>query len=333
MWYVYIVKCSKDNSLYTGITNNLSKRIEQHNKNRGAKYTKGRGPIILLKSFECPNKSSALKLEFKIKKLSRKEKLKLIAGYMPGGQTKKEINMKEDFTAIAVIMDASGSMATLTKDTIGSFNQFLAEQQALPGEAAFSLCTFNTDYRLVHDFVPLANVSQLTEKTYRPGGGTALLDAMGTTIDALGAKLAAMPEEDRASKVIVLVITDGEENSSKRFTLEQIKAKVTHQQDKYNWLFVFIGANIDAISAGISLGVTSANSVNYTPTSGGTRSLYSNISSNMGSYRTARGVGAKVDFFNQTPTPVPPTGAVSSTPDPTVVTQVFDPGHSLPKQK
>src|ERR1700686_737233 len=150
LWYVYIVKCSKDNTLYTGITNNLKKRIEQHNKNVGAKYTKGRGPIILLKSFECPDKSLALKLEFKIKKLSKKGKLKLIAGYMPAiiEQTKKEIKMKDDFTAIAVIMDASGSMCHLTKDTIGSFNQFLAEQQALPGEAVFSLCTFNTDYRL-----------------------------------------------------------------------------------------------------------------------------------------------------------------------------------------
>jgi uncharacterized protein YegL len=205
--------------------------------------------------------------------------------------------MKKDFSAIAVIIDASDSMATLTQDTIGSFNQFLAEQKVVPGEAAFSLCTFNTHYSLVHDFIALANVPDLNAKTYRPTGGTALLDAMGTTIDSLGAKLATMPEEDRPSKVIVLVITDGEENSSHTFTLEQIKAKVTHQQEAYNWSFVFMGANIDAISAGATMGFTTANSVQYDATSVGTENLYRSVSANMTSYRSS--VGSSKSFFEQ----------------------------------
>jgi uncharacterized protein YegL len=235
---------------------------------------------------------------------------------------------KENFTAIAVIIDASSSMRDLTGDTIGSFNQFLEEQQAVPGEAALTLCTFNTDYRLVHDFIPLASVGKLNKEVYSCNGMTALLDAMGTTIDALGQKLAAMSEQDRPSKVIVLVITDGEENQSHRFTLDQIKEKVTHQREVYSWEFVFMGANIDAIGAGTSLGISAANSLQYDATSVGTRSLYSSVSANMSSYRLASN-GPQVDFFNQQPVDVAAAVDVpASTPAPTVTG--FDPGHSLP---
>ena len=149
--------------------------------------------------------------------------------------------MKDNFTSINVIIDASGSMQHLTHDTIGSFNTFLAEQKIVPGEAAFSLCIFSTDYRLVHDFAVLNSVPELTTKVYSPNGGTALLDAMGTTIDSVGARLSAMPEEERPSKVIFLIITDGAENSSKRFNADQIRAKVQHQKDVYSWEVVFIG--------------------------------------------------------------------------------------------
>src|SRR5271166_2365178 len=169
---------------------------------------------------------------------------------------------RENFTSINVIIDASGSMQHLTHDTIGSFNGFLAEQRAVPGEAAFTLCKFNTDYCLVHDFVKLASVPALDTTVYAPEGGTALLDAMGTTIDSVGSKLAAMPEEERPSKVIFLVITDGHENSSHRYTSAQIKEMVEHQKDKYNWEFVFMGANIDAIAAGTNLGVSMQNTLN-----------------------------------------------------------------------
>lgn len=246
---------------------------------------------------------------------------------------------KENFTAIAVIADASSSMHPLTAETISNFNQFLAEQKANPAEAAFSLCIFNTDYRLVHDFVPLNSVAELTNQTYRCTGMTALLDAMGTTIDSLGAKLAAMPEEERPSKVIVLVITDGEENSSRRFTIDQIKDKVEHQRSKYSWEFVFIGANIDAISTGTSLGFAAQNSVAYVPSAAGTGQLYSSVSSNLNAYRSSL-APAQVDFFGQTG--VTPTNAPVNNPDTTPpsnqaatpqTTTGFNPGHSLPTNK
>ena len=251
---------------------------------------------------------------------------------------------KENFTAIAVIADASSSMTGLTNETIANFNKFLNEQKAIPGEAAFSLCTFNTDYRLVHDFIPLQSVEELTNKTYRCSGCTALLDAMGTTIDSLGSKLAAMPEQDRPSKVVVLVITDGEENSSQRYTLEQIKDKVTHQREVYSWEFVFIGANIDAITAGTSMGFTAQNSVAYVASAAGTNQLYRSISSNMSSMR--RGLTASNgDFFAQTGV-TPTTGVqgsaqgsiniapvVPATPQTNIGSTTagdFDPGHALP---
>lgn len=208
---------------------------------------------------------------------------------------------KPNFTSINVIMDASGSMQPLQSDTIGSFNQFLQEQKELPDQAVFSLTVFNTKPTVVHDFVELASVPNLNPKIYAPSGGTALLDAMGTAIDKLGQRLAAMPEEERPSKQIILVITDGQENASSEYSLEQIKTMVKHQQEVYSWVFVFMGANIDAFSTGTGLGVAGNNTMNYTPTAAGTRNLYNTISDSMRSYRSSE-VSPTVGFFDQQPT-------------------------------
>jgi uncharacterized protein YegL len=205
---------------------------------------------------------------------------------------------KENFTSINVVIDRSGSMGHLTHDTIGSFNSFLTEQKAVPGEAAFTLCTFNQDYSLVHDFIKLGAAPDLDAKTYRPSGNTALFDAVGTTINSVGARLAAMPEDERPSKVIFLIITDGMENASTRFTREQIRDLIEHQRTKYSWEFVFMGANIDAVDEGTSIGISAQNSLNYDATSIGTRGLYSNVSSSLSSYRQSN--SQQVDFFNQT---------------------------------
>lgn len=218
---------------------------------------------------------------------------------------------KENFTSINVIIDQSGSMGHLQADTIGSFNTFVKEQKAEPGEVAFTLCTFNTDYRLVHDFVKLGSVPDLDEKTYRPNGGTALLDAMGTTINSVGARLAAMPEDERPSKVLFLVITDGQENSSRTFSKTQIKDMVEHQRGKYQWEFVFMGANIDAIAEGASLGISMQNSLNYDATVGGTHKLYESVSRSVSSYRG--GASKQVDFFNQQGTTTPVTTTTTTT--------------------
>lgn len=209
---------------------------------------------------------------------------------------------RENFTSINVIIDASGSMRHLQLDTIGSFNTFLTEQKAFPGEAAFTLCSFNTATHLVHDFVKLGAVPSLDAKTYSPTGGTALLDAIGTTIESVGKKLSALDESERPSKVLFLVITDGHENASKVYSPEKIKEMVQHQKDVYSWEFVFMGANIDAITAGQNLGVSTHNTLNYVPTAAGTADLYRSISANTTQYRSSN--SSRADFFNQGASPI-----------------------------
>lgn len=221
---------------------------------------------------------------------------------------------KQNFASINVIIDRSGSMSGLRQDTIGSFNTFLKEQQVVPGECIFTLCTFSDDYQLVHDFEKIANVPELTEETYVPGGNTALLDAFGATIDEVGRKLAVMPEAERPDKVLFLVITDGQENCSRRYSRAQIKTMVEHQRSVYSWEFVFVGANIDAFTVGTSLGFSASNSVGYVATKTGTHNLYSSLSSNATAYRSSHS-SLSPDFFGQTGvTPTSPTQTVPATP-------------------
>jgi len=234
---------------------------------------------------------------------------------------------KQNFASINILLDGSGSMAPLVNDTIGGVNQFIQDQQAVPGEAMVSLCIFNTKPEIVHDCVPLASVPLLDNKTYRASGGTALLDAVGLSIDNLGKKLADMKEEDRPSKILFLIITDGEENSSSipsdefvriqedmkrktvssrgyygvgsfklKYTLDRIKEMIEHQKSKYNWDFVFMGANIDAFGAGASLGIAKGNTLQYEATSAGTKHLYATASAATTRSRMDSGNGS--GFFN-----------------------------------
>lgn len=202
--------------------------------------------------------------------------------------------MKDNFTSINVLIDRSGSMSSLVDDTIGGFNTFLKEQKAVPGEAIFSLSLFDYEYEQINDCVPISEAQELTVETYVPRGSTALLDALGRMINATGSKLSAMREEDRPSKIIFLIITDGQENASKEMKHDKIKEMVKHQTEKYNWLFVYLGANVDAFSVGDSIGISGANSYNYSGTRKSTQSLYSNISQSLTS---SRAIGATMDSF------------------------------------
>jgi Mg-chelatase subunit ChlD len=205
---------------------------------------------------------------------------------------------KENFTSINIIIDSSGSMSNLRMDTIGSFNSFLKDQKAFPGEVIFTLCTFSDDYRLVYDFENIHNVPDLSVDSYCPGGNTALLDAIGTTIDEVGRKLAAMPETERPSKVLFLIITDGQENASHRYAADQIKSMVEHQRSVYSWEFVFMGANIDAITSAVNLGISYQNSLNYSATKDGTHQLYATLSESTKRYRSSKS-SVSQNFFNQ----------------------------------
>lgn len=194
--------------------------------------------------------------------------------------------MKQNHTDIAIVLDRSGSMVTIHDDTIGGFNQFLEDQQKAEGEATLTLVQFDHEYEVVYDNVPIKEVKPLSPETFVPRGSTALLDAIGRTINSVGARLAKTPEQDRPKKVICVVITDGHENASKEFTRDKVFEMITHQREKYSWEFVFMGANQDAINAGMSMGISAQNSLTYSADGASTRNLYGALSQNVSAVRS-----------------------------------------------
>jgi len=162
--------------------------------------------------------------------------------------------MKKDLTEIVMVIDCSGSMLLIKKDAEGGINSFIEEHRK-DGDVIFTLCQFNGSYEFVYDGVPIQEVGPYTMHTE---GLTALLDALGNSIDRTGNRLAIMSEEDRPGLVIFVIVTDGLENASKEYTLEQIKKKIDHQTSMYNWQFVYLGANQDAFAVAKGLGAQSA---------------------------------------------------------------------------
>lgn len=155
-------------------------------------------------------------------------------------------------TDINIILDRSGSMGEIDvyKPTLIGFNHFLSQQKELTESARINLYKFNTFYEVVYTDIDVKLAPELTSDTFRPDGGTALLDAIGKTINDVGARLRNMKEADRPQQVIIVVITDGEENSSHEFTKTKVEEMIRHQTDVYKWQFVYIGANLEAIQAG-----------------------------------------------------------------------------------
>lgn len=193
---------------------------------------------------------------------------------------------KKDSTLIVVVLDRSGSMQSIASDTIGGFDKFVEDQRKdSPDDAKLTLIQFDDKYEEVYTAKPLAEVPSLV---FHPRGMTALLDAMGRAITSTGESLATMAESDRPEAVVFVVITDGYENSSKEFNKAQIAEMVKHQEDTYNWQFVFLGANIDAIQAGGSIGVKGAMAMNYQANSQGVGKMYDVVSQNVKSYRTTK---------------------------------------------
>ena len=150
--------------------------------------------------------------------------------------------MKQGFIHITFVIDKSGSMYSKVADVIGGFNSFIQEQKDVKeGETEVSIYTFNDKVQKTVVNTNIDDISLLTEETYVPGGNTALNDALGTAINETGAYLASLNEEDRPSKVIIVVMTDGAENSSKEFTRDKVKEMITRQEEKYSWTFVSDG--------------------------------------------------------------------------------------------
>jgi uncharacterized protein YegL len=168
---------------------------------------------------------------------------------------------KQGLTEIMVVIDKSGSMYSRQMDVIGGFNNFLEEQKKIPGEANIRLTLFNHEY-IVGKSSPLSEAKNLDTKTYSPDGMTALLDAVGRTIDDAGKDFDSRPENQKPEKVIMVIMTDGQENSSKEYTKQQVKDKITEQQNRWNWQFIFLGANQDSFAEGGSLGIKTSGIAN-----------------------------------------------------------------------
>lgn len=197
----------------------------------------------------------------------------------------------KDFTDITVLLDRSGSMGIVKNDVIGGFNGFIKDQKKAGSNAALTLVQFDTggiDY--VHEAVPIKKAEKLTGESYQPRGGTPLLDALGSTINKTGERLAAMPEDERPDKVVFVIMTDGEENSSHEFTKAMVRDLIEQQNRDYNWQFVYLGANQDAFAEAGTLGINLGTVANYTVNNIG--STYSVTSSNIADWRTTDSVAS-----------------------------------------
>ena len=198
--------------------------------------------------------------------------------------------MKENSTELVFILDRSGSMSGLETDTIGGFNSMLEKQKKESGEAFVTTVLFDDKYEVLHDRYDIKGVNLLTEKEYYVRGSTALLDAIGITINNIGKALSDTKEEDRPGKVLFVIITDGMENSSREFSYEKVKKMVEHQKSKYSWDFIFLGANIDAIKTANSFGISADMATNFVSDSAGTQLNYKIVSEVVSSFRKGKNV-------------------------------------------
>lgn len=189
--------------------------------------------------------------------------------------------MKNNLTEVIFILDASGSMSSLADDTIGGFNSLIENQKTLDGECKITTVLFNDISWKIHDCVDVKEIRPLTREQYLTYGCTALLDTVGKTIDEVGVRLTATPEEERPCKVTVVITTDGYENASRKYTQEKVKEMIELQQNTYNWTFMFLGANIDAEQVGSSYGITASHSHTYTASSRGVTSVYSAVANTL----------------------------------------------------
>ncbi|WP_338452905.1 VWA domain-containing protein [Niallia oryzisoli] len=194
--------------------------------------------------------------------------------------------MKRNHTELVFILDKSGSMAGLEEDTIGGFNAMLKKQQKAEGDAFVTTVLFDHRYELLHDHILVKEISPLTENDYEAGGTTALLDAIGFTIQ----KMITLQKRtcERAEKVLFVITTDGMENASKEYTTEKIKKMIQYQQQEFGWDFMFLGANIDAISTAAEYGIHEEFAVNYHADQEGTRLNYEAVNEAASNIRSVK---------------------------------------------
>lgn len=198
--------------------------------------------------------------------------------------------MKAGLTEIVFILDKSGSMSGLEKDTIGGYNSFIEKQKKVEGEALVSTVLFSDQNEVIHDRVPISKIEPMNDAQYSVGGCTALLDAIGGAIHHIGNVHKYAREEDVPEKTIFVITTDGEENSSHNYDYRRIKQMIERQQEKYKWEFLFLGANIDAIGEASKLGIRSDRAVRYECDGVGTNLNFATVSDAIGCVRVGKAI-------------------------------------------
>ena len=213
--------------------------------------------------------------------------------------------MKKDLTELVFILDRSGSMQGLESDTIGGFNSLLEKQKRQPGEALVSTVLFDSQSDVLHDRVKLSSVRPITDRDYFVRGCTALLDAVGGAIRHIGNIHKYSRPEDVPEHTLFVVITDGMENASCRYTARQVREMILRQKERYGWEFLFLGANIDAVETAGDLGIGADRAVNYRCDSAGTRLNYDVVSQAASAVRSSAPLNAhwkdaiEQDFHNR----------------------------------
>ena len=177
--------------------------------------------------------------------------------------------MKKDYTHICIVLDASGSMECIENDIKGSFNSFLDEQRKAEGKTVFDLFQFSSEVKRLVKSADLSLFKDDLMKKYHCSGCTALNDAVCIAIDTMGKEFAAMPEDERPENVLCVIITDGEENASEKYSAQDVKKRIEHQQSVYSWEFLFLAANQDAFQTGSSLGIVEESCQNFVQTPSG----------------------------------------------------------------
>ena len=200
--------------------------------------------------------------------------------------------MKTNRTELVFILDRSGSMAGLEADTIGGYNAMLEKQKKEAGEATVTTVLFDDKYELLHDRIDLKGIAPITDREYYVRGCTALLDAIGRTIQKIANAQKHTAPAQRADKVLFVITTDGYENASREYSYDQIRRMVEREKTEYDWEFLFLGANIDAISTARRFGIGSDRAVNYHADSQGTQLNYQVVSETVSCMRAGAPIAA-----------------------------------------
>ena len=195
--------------------------------------------------------------------------------------------MNKDLTEVVFIIDESGSMYGLEKDTVGGFNSTVDKQKKLEGECLVSTVMFNTRSRVIHDRVDIKNIEKMTDSDYRPSGSTALIDALGDSIRHIKMVHRYIREEDVPSKTMFVITTDGMENASYKYSLSEVK-KMIEERKENGWEFVFLAANIDAAETARNYGIDQESCVDYVNDAKGNEIKYACMCEAITSVRTSK---------------------------------------------